>query len=415
MPPGRDWSLNWCAAAHSAQRHRAWPSTGSMIRRQTHSDTLSKTPRRSYSLVVLSPDRAGKYLADPVKLSGMLLGLADIVTIPEGADTFWLARVVGKEYVPYNGAAKLIYPPLRRFDGGTVPARTLTCAEAEALATHGIAAADELFSLVVHRSNLPLSWRHISPQVVRETRLKRELAERREAAAKSGNVEEYAKFLIEYVAEVEQDKRELAGTVEKLERLVAAQDDRERQLNFQLDGLKERLTDAGRNPRGGNEAAEDSGPAIAGTVLTAIEKGPTPEEALRLLDYLFADRVVVLPTAWRSARDSVSFRHRQRLYELLHLLAADYYCALRDGQADGDARKVFGASYAATESERVTGNQAARARRTFEYAGRPVQMLKHLKIGRKDSVAETIRVHFEWFADERIIVIGYCGAHIPFK
>ena len=41
-------------------------------------------------------------------------------------------------------------------------------------------------------------------------------------------------------------------------------------------------------------------------------------------------------------------------------------------------------------------------------------MLKHLKIGIKDSLSETLRVHFEWLADEKRIVIGHCGGHLPF-
>src|SRR5690606_29800778 len=37
--------------------------------------------RRRYSLVALSPDTSGKYLAEPQKLSSMLLGLADVVVV----------------------------------------------------------------------------------------------------------------------------------------------------------------------------------------------------------------------------------------------------------------------------------------------------------------------------------------------
>jgi len=39
-------------------------------------------------------------------------------------------------------------------------------------------------------------------------------------------------------------------------------------------------------------------------------------------------------------------------------------------------------------------------------------MMKHLKIGVKDSPVETIRVHFEWFPEQKKIVIGHCGPHL---
>ena len=56
----------------------------------------------------------------------------------------------------------------------------------------------------------------------------------------------------------------------------------------------------------------------------------------------------------------------------------------------------------------------ARKRRTFEYQGKGVVMTRHLKIGRKDSVAETLRIQFYWDANARKVVIGHCGPHLDF-
>lgn len=76
---------------------------------------------------------------------------------------------------------------------------------------------------------------------------------------------------------------------------------------------------------------------------------------------------------------------------------------------------TFGSAYAAKESESVSNNKEAARKRTFRFAGEDHMMVKHLKIGVKDSSVESIRVHFEWFADRKLIVIGHCGPHIPFK
>ena len=46
--------------------------------------------------------------------------------------------------------------------------------------------------------------------------------------------------------------------------------------------------------------------------------------------------------------------------------------------------------------------------------GSSIVMPMHLKIGVKDTAAETLRIHFEWFADEQKIVIGHCGPHLKF-
>jgi hypothetical protein len=42
-------------------------------------------------------------------------------------------------------------------------------------------------------------------------------------------------------------------------------------------------------------------------------------------------------------------------------------------------------------------------------------MWRHLKLGNKDSVNESLRVHFEWFASEKKIVIGHCEPHLDLR
>lgn len=120
---------------------------------------------------------------------------------------------------------------------------------------------------------------------------------------------------------------------------------------------------------------------------------------LRLAGALFSDRIVVLPTAYSSARASSVFRNPERALKLLLDLAGAYWQALSEGKGDGEARKVFGSAYAANEAEVLSKD--ALKRRTFRYNGIPVVMLKYLKIGVKDTPAETLRIHFEWFGFTR--------------
>ena len=44
----------------------------------------------------------------------------------------------------------------------------------------------------------------------------------------------------------------------------------------------------------------------------------------------------------------------------------------------------------------MESNKRAKDARTFTYGEQEVVMLKHLKIGIKDSLSATLRVHFEW-------------------
>jgi hypothetical protein len=138
----------------------------------------------------------------------------------------------------------------------------------------------------------------------------------------------------------------------------------------------------------------------------------TPEDCLDLVARTFPDRLVVLESARESARRAETFSHCSELLDLLHTLVTGYYEALASGKGDNVAAKVFGkAHFAATESQTVKNNKRAIAERTFVYKNESYVMWSHLKIGYKESPAETIRVHFEWIASEKRIVVGWCGEH----
>jgi len=149
------------------------------------------------------------------------------------------------------------------------------------------------------------------------------------------------------------------------------------------------------------------------TLLPSLrEENPSLLASLSLIELIFPERVHVLPGAVKSARKSSAFRHGARAFDLLWRLATDYWESIQEGNGDAEARKVFGQNaYAAREADL---SNPGRARRTFEYRGEPVLMEKHLKIGAADNLAETLRVHFEWMSDEKIIVVGYCGGHLSF-
>lgn len=143
-----------------------------------------------------------------------------------------------------------------------------------------------------------------------------------------------------------------------------------------------------------------------------FEHNPSLESSLRIISSVFADRVIVLDSAYESARDSYSFLHRKKAFSLLWSLCTDYWAALRNGEGDVTARKCFGAAYAAKEASSLSIE--GRKRRTFNHGGAELFMEKHLKIGVADNKPETLRVHFEWLGDSATIVIGYCGGHLDF-
>ena len=170
--------------------------------------------------------------------------------------------------------------------------------------------------------------------------------------------------------------------------------------------LKNRLEGLGRPP---------TNTADVNALVELVCRGtqPRPIECLGMIESLFVDRCTVLESARQSAQESTQFGHGARLLTLLKTLVTDYRDTLIKS-GDVEARKRFSSGeFAATESQTVVQNQALKRARTFEYNGQPVEMFSHLKIGVSDDKTKTIRVHFHWDAKSRMIIIGYCGPHLP--
>lgn len=136
----------------------------------------------------------------------------------------------------------------------------------------------------------------------------------------------------------------------------------------------------------------------------------TPAESLTTIDKLLTNHVAILPSAYKSAKESENFRDRKGCFKLLWRLATDYRAALLTGSGDAEARKVF--SYDEFASNDGEAEARSKSQLRFEYKGRILQFSKHLKLGFKKSNAETIRIYFDYDALEQKIIVAYCGPHL---
>lgn len=138
-----------------------------------------------------------------------------------------------------------------------------------------------------------------------------------------------------------------------------------------------------------------------------------PRDCLELVSQeLCPGSLLVLDSAWSSADAVSGFELGDQLFEQLWLLATAFREQKLKGAPDRVAGQVFAGRYAARESNTIEENPRARRERTFTYNDRTVEMWQHLKIGVRDSVNHTLRVHFDWDADLQQIVIGHCGQHL---
>lgn len=134
----------------------------------TDSDELKSyifDEKREHPIVLVSSNKN----INSGKLQAQLVGLAQVVEIPDGYNTWKLEEELGKEYSCWGGAVNIIYPRLGRTQIGTyliLPNVIDTWIENKSTAEH------ELLSLVTHSTNRHYRKKHFSPTDVRAKRQK---------------------------------------------------------------------------------------------------------------------------------------------------------------------------------------------------------------------------------------------------
>lgn len=366
---------------------------------------------RKHPIVLISCTKNGVYPVMPERLRIVLVGLADVVEIPVDVDTYNLQEIVGRRYIAFGGAINVIFPVRRGDRGPFCEAVMFRPEEIRLMRDDGKSIESEVLAAITHRTNLPYSWRHISIDTVNQAVLRGQLSRMIDRAKSSDESAEYVALL--EVADIELRAKD--AEVEQLRIDLDSQSNEVRKLEAAISSLKYALS--------GRQTADESKDSELATALAPLRasivsvlKGDASlEQALDLANSLYGDRLVVLDSAFDSAKDSDrgGFRYGNKAFELLSKLMTEYWEALAEGKGEQIAKDVFGQN-AYSNNEGSALSKEGRRRRTFSYRGRDFLMEKHLKHGVKDSLAETLRVHFEWFADEQKIVIGHCGKHLDF-
>jgi hypothetical protein len=196
--------------------------------------------------------------------------------------------------------------------------------------------------------------------------------------------------------------------IESLEQHLAKMSQDLLNRNATIESLNKRRSSS----EGDIEASEESfRTEIVAMLPQVVRKELSLVDLLQLIKVTFPKRLVILDTAFNSAEESSTFLHTEQAFDLLWLLATEYWEELK-AKGDIEARKVFGKSYASNEGDNLS--KSGIKRRTFKYHEHSLLMLKHLKLGTAFNSSDTLRIHFEWMADEELIVVGHCGKHLNF-
>lgn len=366
---------------------------------------------RRHPIVIVSCDRDGNYPVDPERLRSILVGLAQVVVVEKSVDTFRLEAILGRRYSAYGGAINIIFQYQSARGGAFCKTVLMRPEELAEFTEAGSAIETEVLSVVTHSTNLPQSWRHTSPTDVSQAMLLSRLQAAAKIAPQSAETALYEELLQGAAEQIGSKTVELDALREDFEAAEGQAD----QLRAEIEGLKHALSGTQARSDVASDVVADALVPLREAVTAVLAGSPSLEQALRLAKGLFSDRIVVLDEAYSSAKssDRSDFQHGGRAFELLSKLAGGYWEALAAGGGDNSARAVFGNNaYSAKEADTLSVD--GRRRRTFSYLGKDLLMERHLKHGVKDSAATTLRIHFEWISEQRLIVIGHCGKHLDF-
>jgi hypothetical protein len=269
-----------------------------------------------------------------------------------------------------------------------------------------------LLAFVTHFTNIPRQRGRVKADHVAQLALRRRL-ERHRNRPQPDSVSELKALNDELFRELDalgERNASLQASLESEQLAKLALEEEYQDLENKHGALRYQYRQLLEQPRDRDERRID-----ISTLVDIATRGdePTPEDCLSLVESLYPTAVEVLPSAYVSAKEHSQFSSGRRLLNLLCRLSTEFVAALVEG-GDNAARKVFTTSeYAATESETTRNNGVMRQKRTFVYKGMHIQMFRHLKIGVADDQRKSIRVYFEWVPDEKKIVIGHCGKHLP--
>lgn len=382
--------------------------------------------RQSGAVVVTPTKDTGRTLVDPAALAGRVAGLTRVLLCVDEAAVRAFAHALGRrgfafQFAVGDGAVRLYLPGMDLQDS---PYRHRFWARArldewgpDVLASLAGELAETAVRGVIPRFFFEAVDRFDRSVVVRTTEaLLRDVAIEGDLQRQQAANAELRAQLAAVQGELQKVQADYESSVRLLEEEVELRQAREQRLDEALEAAwsaNQRADSLQRAEVQVRAAAGGLSRAQREALLAAVAgRSPRPEQCLHILACLHGERVEILDSAWASARDAAPFKYGERLLGHLISLATAYWERVAEG-GDAVAREVFGDKvFAAKESKTAMNNERARRERTVVFKGKTYVMWRHLKIGTKDAAEESIRVYFDWIADERKILIGHCGEHL---
>lgn len=217
--------------------------------------------------------------------------------------------------------------------------------------------------------------------------------------------------LLESSSAQDEAEEEIESLHEQVERLEEERNELQQKVSAQqysLDALKESKSSI---------VALEQRDRVQAKALREMRAFPkSPYDSLLLAKQAFADTLVILEEAERSAEDFDS-GSAEEVFDILRALSVDLWQMYfgKDGTPQGDVEEAFrsktGLALSFTESSQTNKSAKLKQLRERRYDGRIIDISPHVK-GTSGTRKEKLRVHFAIDQKTRKIVIGHCGAHL---
>jgi hypothetical protein len=368
---------------------------------------------RLLPVVVLSqPDKTrfnvtvSDFVLDPVELAKRTLGLAHVIQLPWELGYKW-TEMVGKPWSVYLGAVRTYMPGLD-FENDPPSWHPSTFAEkvifwkqpGDDHVGEGPFTDFLVDRLHLHAATRRLEWGDLL--FISEARTKQVEVARSKASETSDwkqLYEEQIAALDKKIEELEQDAKEHSDEALRSAKERDAYKDDNRQLRYQVDGLRQALSE-----RTGGKSESD--------ILIPDNYDDLPEWAAQHL----TGRLVLHSRALRGLKDAI-YEDVGLVYRSLLLLANEYrnQCLGRGGAKEAYEEKMgeFGLRFSRSISKERAGEQGDDYFVRFPTASSGKRLLEsHLRKGSTKDDRYCLGIYFFWDDDTQQVVVGWLPSHL---
>jgi hypothetical protein len=354
--------------------------------------------RRRYPIIVVSPDDfTEEPLLDPTELWRLIVGLAQVYVIPEKRLAWRLRDQLPAWYTAWDGSVTVISPER----DGKALGRVYRNDEIEGICLDGNKPFERfLFEEITHRSNLPMSRRHISHEWVGRRLIAFKIAQLKEAGRAGGDLEELVKSYEEdrnvarqtaedlefKLVEMEESNSQLREKIAELENKVRTQ-----QWHLKNASQTVRQMESGASAEAAPESLSEFVDCVASQLGDCLELAGNAEKSLRKSPYEDLGR------AWMA-------------FQLLGTKFHSAFCGQLPMQEAISAMRVeVDGRYAANNSG-ITAGKCDGYERT--HRGKKYTLNKHIQLGTARDPRFCFRIYFEWEPELKRIIILHAGEHL---